>query len=422
MTPFGDGIGRALVAARPLAEAFGAAGHRLYLVGGIVRDDLAGRVRVDVDYDLTTDARPEQTKALLEPLADAVWALGERFGTIGARVAGQDFEITTHRADSYDGSSRKPTVEFGDDLDDDLARRDFTINAMAVDVADGELVDPFGGAADLVSGTLRTPLDPEISFSDDPLRMLRAARFVAALGLAPDPGMVAAVERMHARMAIVSVERVREELQKTMKLADPQPAFAFLTDTGLLPDVLPAVAAAGLAADRVGARIATAENTIPQRWAALLLDAAPEARRGELARLKPSTDLATEVRWLLGAEPWLTGPIPSTEPELRRLAGTAPAVSSLEARLTFVGALRADRAPVDAVSATLAALRAAEPDLDDPRPPISGDEVAAMFGLEPGPVIGEANRVLREHRFDHGPFDDETARELLRAWWSGRSG
>ena len=178
-------IARAAVA--PLAATFSGAGYRLYLVGGLIRDDLLGRVRDDVDYDLTTDARPETIKTLVDPFADAVWTAGERFGTIACRIDGAVYEITTHRADAYDESSRKPIVEFGDNVHDDLARRDFTVNAMAIDLADGALVDPFGGGADLEAGRLRTPLDPEISFSDDPLRMLRAARFIATLGLAPEP-------------------------------------------------------------------------------------------------------------------------------------------------------------------------------------------------------------------------------------------
>ncbi|NDH98355.1 MAG: CCA tRNA nucleotidyltransferase, partial [Actinobacteria bacterium] len=206
----GSAVATARAAVAPLATAFSEARYRLYLVGGLVRDDLLGRVRDDVDYDLTTDARPEAIKTLVEPFADAVWTAGERFGTIACRIDGVVYEITTHRADAYDESSRKPIVEFGDNVHDDLARRDFTVNAMAIDLADGTLVDPFGGGADLEAGRLRTPLDPEISFSDDPLRMLRAARFIATLGLTPEPELVAAVSAMRERMAIVSVERVRD--------------------------------------------------------------------------------------------------------------------------------------------------------------------------------------------------------------------
>ena len=181
----GPRLRAALEVSRPIHDRFSAAGHSLYLVGGIVRDDLAGRDRASPDYDLTTDARPDAIKEMLGPIAEALWAQGEKFGTIGVKVGGEIFEITTHRADEYYESSRKPLVAFGDDVRDDLARRDFTVNAMAVDCADGSLVDPFGGAADLAAGVLRTPLSPDVSFSDDPLRMLRAARFIATFAFRP---------------------------------------------------------------------------------------------------------------------------------------------------------------------------------------------------------------------------------------------
>ena len=426
MTEHGPGVRTALTASRPLADAFAAAGHRLFLVGGIVRDDRIGRERDDADYDLTTDARPEQIKALVGPIADAVWAQGERFGTIGCTIAGQEYEITTHRADTYDPDSRKPIVEFGDDVRDDLARRDFTINAMAVDVADGVLVDPFDGASDLTARTLWTPLDPEISFSDDPLRMVRAARFVATLDLTPDAGVVAAVERMRDRMAIVSVERVRDEFDKMLALADPQPGLAFLSSTGLLHEVLVAVAAAGPPHDEVGGRVALVNAVISgdeakaARWAALLLDAAPDTRSGALAALKPSGELASVVAWLLADGAWLDESVPTDAPSLRRLAAAAPKESTIDARLRFASALRDGDDLVEA-RATLEQLRAAEPDLDRPRPPLTGDEVVAHLGVEPGPVIGEANAMLLEHRFGQGPVDAATARNLLDRWWSDRS-
>ena len=425
MTAHGPGVRAALEASRALAAAFSAAGHRLFLVGGIVRDDRIGRRRDDADYDLTTDARPEQIKQLIAPLADAVWAQGERFGTIGCTIAGQEYEITTHRADTYDPDSRKPIVEFGDDIHDDLARRDFTVNAMAIDMADGSLVDPFGGDADLRIGSLRTPLDPEISFSDDPLRMVRAARFIATLGLAPDPSVVAAVEDMRARMAIVSVERVRDEFDKMLALSDPQPGFAFLSTTGLLHEVLPAVAAQGLAATDVGARVALVNGALdgpvlrPARWAALLLDASPDDRAAALRALKPSRELTAVVQWLVDAEPWLDDAVPTDAPSLRRLAASAPKESSIEDRIDFVGAL----APVDqlrAARSVLASLRDHEPDLDDPRPPLTGQQVAAHLGVEPGPVIGAANTLLLEHRLEHGPVSADAARGLLDDWWASR--
>ncbi|MBW3574066.1 MAG: CCA tRNA nucleotidyltransferase, partial [Actinobacteria bacterium] len=199
----------------PLAERFTARGHRVYLVGGTVRDLMLGRPLDDADFDLTTDARPDDIEAVVASWADAVWLQGKRFGTIGARKDGRDFEITTHRAEAYRPDSRNPEVRFADDIEVDLSRRDFTVNALALalaDTDDPQLVDPFGGAGDLASGRLRTPLSPEESFSDDPLRMLRAARFVAGYGLAPDAELIDAVRRLHERLEIVSAERIRNEL------------------------------------------------------------------------------------------------------------------------------------------------------------------------------------------------------------------
>src|SRR5690554_2016790 len=179
-----------LAEARPVAERFAAAGKRIYLVGGIVRDLILGRELHEPDFDLTTDALPHETKRLLAGYAEAIWDQGERFGTIGAKIGGRTYEITTHRAEAYRPDSRKPDVEFSDAIEADLSRRDFTVNAMALALPEPELVDPFDGAADLAAGTLRTPAGPEVSFSDDPLRMMRAARFIAGYGLTPEPGLV----------------------------------------------------------------------------------------------------------------------------------------------------------------------------------------------------------------------------------------
>lgn len=420
----GSAVATARAAVAPLTAAFASAGYRLYLVGGLVRDDLLGRVRDDVDYDLTTDARPEAIKTLVDPFADAVWTTGERFGTIACRIDGVVYEITTHRADAYDESSRKPIVEFGDNVHDDLARRDFTVNAMAIDLADGALVDPFGGAADLEAGRLRTPLDPEISFSDDPLRMLRAARFIATLGLEPDLKLLDAVGAMRERMAIVSVERVRDELQKMLLLPDPRPGFRFLSSSGLLVDVLPAIAAQELDSDRLAERTVAVAPEPVDRWAALLLDAPPAEREGELHRLKPSGELARSVAWLTDAEPWLQpGTAPTSAEVLRRSAAAAPEGLDLEARLAFVAALRAgtDTTDLAAAKAELERLREAEPDLDKPVPPLSGVEVAALLDIEFGPLIGRAHAALLEHRFAHGPLQRDEAIDVLRRWWAETS-
>ena len=235
-----------------LAERFRQAGRSLYLVGGSVRDALfpAGAAP-DADFDLTTDARPEEIERLVRGWADDMWTQGARFGTIGCRRAGQLFEITTHRAEVYVPDSRKPDVTFGDDIEQDLSRRDFTINALALRLPDMELVDPFGGLADLASGRLRTPLDPEISFGDDPLRMLRAARFMARFSLKPDAALEAAVEAMHERLSIVSRERIRDELDKIVLLDTPSEALWFVVRTGLAADFLPELPGLALEQDPI---------------------------------------------------------------------------------------------------------------------------------------------------------------------------
>ncbi len=417
----GSAVATARAVVAPLATAFSEAGYRLYLVGGLVRDDLLGRVRDDVDYDLTTDARPETIKTLVDPFADAVWTAGERFGTIACRIDGVVYEITTHRADAYDESSRKPIVEFGDNVHDDLARRDFTVNAIAIDLADGTLVDPFGGGADLEDGRLRTPLDPEISFSDDPLRMLRAARFIATLDLTPEPALVAAVSAMRERMAIVSVERVRDELQKMLLLPDPRPGFVFLSSTGLLADVLPAIAAQGFDAGSVAARTVAVAPEPVDRWAALLLDAPTADREGELRRLKPSGELARSVAWLTDAASWLeAGAVPTTPEALRRAAAAAPDGLTLEARLSFVTALRAgvDTTDLEMAIAELSRLRQTEPDLDKPVAPLSGTEVAAVLDIEFVPVLGQAHAALLSQRFVPGPLQRDEAIDVVQRWWA----
>ena len=221
-----------------VARALVDAGHDCYLVGGSVRDALIEDVSVE-DFDFATDARPEQIEELLTPIAGAVWLQGKRFGTIGARVGGARCEVTTYRAEVYRPDSRKPEVTFGDSIEQDLSRRDFTVNALALRLPDAVLVDPYDGAADLASGRLRTPLSPEISFTDDPLRMLRAARFVARFGFRPDPELVAAIRELGPRLDIVSVERIRDELSKLLLVADPSPGLWLLASTGLSDHFLP---------------------------------------------------------------------------------------------------------------------------------------------------------------------------------------
>jgi poly(A) polymerase len=218
-----------------IGRIFRSEGHRLYLVGGTVRDLLSGTDTSagEFDFDATTDARPDAVKRMIAGWADAVWTQGERFGTIGARRGERTYEITTHRAEAYHPDTRKPDVEFADAIETDLSRRDFTVNAMALEVTSDSpvLVDPFDGAADLMTRTLRTPLDPDISFGDDPLRMMRAARFIARFHMTPVPELGAAVRAMRDRLSIVSMERIRDELDKLIMVDSPSAGLWFLVET-----------------------------------------------------------------------------------------------------------------------------------------------------------------------------------------------
>ncbi|MGH8860393.1 MAG: CCA tRNA nucleotidyltransferase, partial [Jatrophihabitantaceae bacterium] len=237
--------------AAALGAAFGAAGYALHLVGGTVRDAVMGRRSDDLDF--ATDARPEEVLRLVEPLSSATWTTGIEFGTVGAQVGGAMCELTTYRADRYDRVGRNPQVVYGESLEDDLRRRDFTINAMALSVTgDRHFSDPFGGLADLVKLALRTPATPEESFADDPLRMLRAARFVATLGVRPAPEVDAAMTAMAPQLARVTAERVQAELTKLLLGTAPRTGIELLVETGLADVVLPEIPALRMAADEHG--------------------------------------------------------------------------------------------------------------------------------------------------------------------------
>ena len=227
--------------AADLTNLFKDNGFRLYFVGGIVRDLLLGYKPDVQDLDCTTDASPKEIKRIVQPIADAVWLQGERFGTVGMRVNGTNYEITTHRAESYVDDSRKPVVNFSTNLSDDLIRRDFTVNAMAVDTATGELFDPYGGVKDLGEMTLRTPMDPEESFTDDPLRILRAARFIAAYGFSPTGDLLQAAQKISERLNIVSIERIRDEIFRLLSVEDPRLGLKFLSASKTALYVFPEV-------------------------------------------------------------------------------------------------------------------------------------------------------------------------------------
>jgi len=444
---------------RPLAEAFSTAGQPLYLVGGVVRDLLLGRERPEgADLDLCTPAHPGEIKAIVAPLADAVWTQGERFGTIGLRIAGRDYEITTFRAESYEPDSRKPEVSFGDSIETDLSRRDFTVNAMALAVPEPELLDPFGGAADLAAGLLRTPLDPEVSFVDDPLRMLRAARFIAGYGLEPTPELVEAVRANASRLEIVSAERIRDELDKLLVTPDPSAGLWFAVDTGLADHFLPELPAMRLEQDPIhhhkdvlAHTIAVVAKTKPERTvrlAALLHDVGkPRTRdfgdggvtfhhhevvgarmaRDRMKALRYSNDHVEAVRLLVYLHlRFHTYKMGWTDAAVRRFVRDAgdhlPELidltrSDCTTRNQRKAATLARR--MDELELRIAALREQEA-LDAIRPDLGGQAVMAHLGVGPGRHVGEALAYLLELRMDEGPLGEEEARRRLDAWWSQR--
>ncbi len=389
----------------PLVDRFEAAGHRLYLVGGAVRDVLAGR-GVDVDHDLTTDARPEETKRLLGDWVDDLWTQGERFGTIGARFGDVATEITTHRAEAYDLGSRKPSVRFGSRIEADLSRRDFTVNSMAVALPDLTLIDPFGGRADLLDRkVLRTPASPAASFVDDPLRMLRAARFVTRFELTPVPELVAEARRLGSRLAIVSAERVLDELGRLLAAPDPRPGLDLLVDTGLLERVLPETGGPE-ARDRVAA--APAEDLAGRL--ALLLAGVPSRRVADRLRaLRASRHLRDDVVALAAALTDVGTGGPWTPVRVRELSDRLGDRLDRFAPLVAAHDPGSGRELADAVAA-----RRRHEDLDGLSLPVDGRDVAGWLGVEPGPAVGAALAELHRFRVIEGPLSPARAEEIVR--------
>lgn len=452
----------------PLADAFAAAGHRLYLVGGVVRDLLLGENR-PVDYDFTTDAPPDEIETLLSRFdrVEALWTQGKRFGTIGAKIrvgTGDDarvvdHEITTHRAEAYDPDSRKPEVTFATEIEADLSRRDFTINAMALSLPDARLVDPFGGTADLAAKVLRTPLSAAESFSDDPLRMMRAARFLTRYELKPDDELVEAVEAMGERLAIVSAERVRDELDRLMVLDDPSPGLWFLADTGLAEHFLPELPAMRLEQDPIhhhkdvlAHTIAVVRKTSPDlvlRLAALFHDIGKPATRDfgpkgvtfhhhevvgarmtrkRMKALKYPNDVRDDVSQLVflhlrfhgyGDEAW-------TDAAVRRYVRDAGPLLGKLNELTRCDCTTRNRRKaemlsrrMDALEERIESLREQEA-IDALRPDLDGQQVMALLDLPPGREVGQALRFLLDARMEEGPLGEEEATRRLLAWWQDR--
>ncbi len=465
-----------LLRVAPVADAvgarFAAAGHPLALVGGSVRDALLGRLGHDLDF--TTSATPEQIEAVLAGWADAVWDIGRAFGTIGARKGGYTIEITTYRSESYEPGSRKPAVAYGDTLEADLGRRDFTVNAMAVALPGTVFVDPFGGLADLAAGVLRTPGAPEDSFSDDPLRMMRAARFAAQLGFAVAPEALAAITSMADRIAIVSAERVREELVRLVCAPDPRAGLAILVESGLADQVLPEVPRLRLEIDEHHRHKDVYEHTLtvleqamaledgPEgpvpspdfvlRFAALMHDVGkPRTRRFEpgggvsfhhhevvgakitrkrMQALRFSTDETDAVVELValhlrfhgyGGGEW-------TDAAVRRYVRDAGPLLDRLHKLTRADCTTRNRRKAAALAATYDHLEeriarlSEEEELAAIRPDLDGTEIMRILGIPPGPLVGRAYRHLLELRLDRGPLPPEEAEAALRAWYASADG
>ena len=403
-------------AVSPVADRFLANGFRLYLVGGVVRDRLLG-VDHPGDLDLTTDAPPERIRELIDGVADAVWLQGERFGTVGIRLGDLTMEITTHRAEAYMGDSRKPVVRFSTDLYEDLARRDFTVNAIAVEVAERSLHDPHDGRADLRRGILRTPLSPEESFSDDPLRMLRAARFVARYGLVPAEGLVGAARSLVGRMAIVSAERIRDEFFRLLEVEDPSIGVHLLEEIGLLDGLLPEVAAldAGVR-NRALEAVATATDDPVLRLAVLAQSVGGMASRLVDLRLS-GTDARRIAALVDGADRIAEGSADGSwsDEEVRRLAvAVGP---SLDPVLDFVGLVGVETGDLVAVAERLGSVG----EFDDLGPTLDGDAVMVLLDLSAGPEVGEALSWLVDLRLREGRVAPDEAATRLTDWWSSRA-
>ncbi len=447
--------------ASDVAERFNAAGRQLYLVGGAVRDAIVdpGLDRGVVELDFTTDAPPDEIEDLVRGWADAVWLQGKAFGTVGFLHHGRRNEITTHRAEVYRPDSRKPKVRFADDIEIDLSRRDFTVNAMALRLPEVELIDPFGGLQDLAGRRLRTPLRPEVSFDDDPLRMMRAARFIAGLGLEPEPDLVEAVRRLHDRLQIVSPERIRDELDKLLVVERPGDGLWFLCETGLAAEFLPELPALALEQDPIHRHkdvlahtIAVVERSRPDRLlrlAALLHDIGKPATRRfgpegvsfhhhevvgarmaseRLRALRyPNDEIDVVARLVELHLRFHTYRMGWTDRAVRRYVRDAGPLLDRLNELTRADCTTRNAAKARALSRRmdelerrLEELRATE-ELDAMRPDLDGHQIMEQLHLRPGPEVGEARSFLLELRVDEGPLGEAEARRRLARWWEERS-
>lgn len=434
-----------------LGELFAAAGYQLYLVGGSVRDAFLGRTE-DVDFDFATDARPDDIQEILEGWADSVYTVGKAFGTVGAIKNGRNVEITTFRKEVYRDDSRKPHVEFSDDIEVDLSRRDFTVNAMAISFPDVTPVDPYGGAADLAARVLRTPLEPELSFSDDPLRMLRLFRFQATLGFEPDRKAFEAVKDMAPRLEIVSAERIRDEFSKLITAPDPGPALEGLIESGLADRFIPELSGLAMEQDPVHRHkdvlahtIAVVRKTSPDlvlRLAALFHDIGkPDTRefgpqgvtfhhhevvgaritRKRLRELRYPRHVVEDVSKLvfLHLRPhtlkmgWTDSAVRRYVRDAGHLLDKLNELVRCDVTTANEKRARAIQRQIDELEQRIEKLKEQE-ELAKLRPPINGRQVMAYLGIEPGPMVGEIMDMLLERRIEEGPYSEEEAYAMVR--------
>ena len=446
---------------RELALRFEQAGFRLYLVGGVVRDAVLDRLAPGHDLDFTTNARPDDIEAVVAGWAESVWPQGKRFGTIGVRKGTRTMEITTHRAEAYHPDSRKPDVVFSEGIETDLSRRDFTINAMALSLPDLQLIDPFDGLGDLGARRLRTPLSPEESFTDDPLRMLRAGRFIAGYQLLPDRELVEAVTGLRSRLDIVSDERIRDELDKLVVVEDPSDGLWFLVNTGLAEEFFPELPALALEQDPIHRHKDVLAHTIavvakcrPERivrLAALFHDIGkPKTRsfgpgglvsfhhhevvgarmtRDRMRALRYPNEDVEQVSQLVELHlRFHTYKMGWTDSAVRRYVRDAgPLLDQLneltrcDCTTRNAAKARALAQRMDELELRIAELRQRE-ELAAIRPDLDGNEVMALLKIPPGRDVGHALDYLLELRIEEGPLSTEDASARLLAWWASRQG
>jgi poly(A) polymerase len=452
--------------ASELAKKFAKAGFTLALVGGPVRDAILGRLGNDLDF--TTNARPDETKSIIKKDADSLWETGREFGTIAAQFGDVTVEITTYRSEKYETQSRNPEVNFGDNIDGDLLRRDFTVNAMALELTTTPptFIDNFDGVNDLARKVLRTPGTPENSFSDDPLRMMRAARFAAQLGFDVDPAIIVAIKEMAGRIEIISAERVRDEFAKLIMSENPRIGIALLVDTGLADYVLPEIPKLKLEIDEHHHHKDVYEHTLKVleqaisleerlggpnlviRLAALLHDIGkPKTRelipgggvsfhhhevvgarmaKERLKTLRFSNDVIDDVSSLVflhlrfhgyGTGEW-------TDSAVRRYIRDAEHQLNHLHVLTRADCTTRNQRKAESLAKTYDSLEERilklmeEEELEKIRPDLDGLEIMAILGISPSPIVGRAYQYLLDLRMDRGPLGPEVAKSELLKWWS----